>query len=123
MCLWIGYWLVLFIITHRRFESAPDFVPPGGDKAIHFLLYFVLAWLGWRYLRSAGRSITLSKLMLWFAIYVAYAAFDEWLQQFVGRHASVTDWAADVAGCLVATLVLARRGQSRTLSEHDSKSD
>ncbi len=123
MCVWIGYWLVLFIITHRRFESTPDFVPPGSDKAVHFLLYFVLTWLGWRYLRSAGKSITLSRLILWFAIYCTYAAFDEWLQQFVGREMSVMDWAADVAGCLVAALILARWGRSKVLSEHESKSD
>ena len=61
-------------------------------------MYLVLALLGGRYLRSTGRRLTWEVLALWASVYIAFGALDEWLQQFVGRTASVGDWLADLLG-------------------------
>lgn len=116
--LWVGFWAVLFVIMH---------VPPpelaahigGADCAAHFAAYFILASLGAHYLRQSRRGTIIAALMGWAAIYLAYAAFDEWLQQFVRRTPDFRDWLADAGGVTVATVVaVVREWRSRArLSE------
>ncbi len=112
LSLWIAYWVVLFIVTHRPLGAGAGLLPQGADKVIHFLLYFVLAILGGWHVRSAGRRLSLAHMIVWVGIYAAYAGFDEWLQRFVERTPSLWDWVADVAGVAAATVVLARKGRS-----------
>jgi len=86
---------------------------PHVDKILHFALFFLLVWLGGRYLLSPSPGNPTTTLGLWAAIYVGYAAADELLQAPVGRTASLADWLCDVAGILCATAILAamhRRG-------------
>ena len=104
--IWISYWLALFIVTHRPGPAGVGLPIPGADKAIHFALYFALVLLGGRYLRATGRRLTFSRLVAWACVYAAYGAFDEWLQQFVGRSMSFYDWLADLVGIAGATAVL-----------------
>lgn len=100
--LWVGAWGVLAVIMH---------VPPSeltrrigrADWAAHFAAYFILASLGARHLRRSKGGVDVTALAGWAAVYFAYAAADEWLQRFVSRTPSYTDWLADVAGVLVAT--------------------
>jgi len=113
---WLGYWIVLFLLMHRPLPEIPR-MRPGSDKIAHFFLYFLLAFLGGRCLRSFGRALTIPGLAFWAALYAAYAAADEWLQQFVGRDMSMGDWLADVAGIVVASLLLAATRRSPQISE------
>lgn len=113
---WLGYWLVLFVLNHRPLRRIP-YLAHGSDKVAHFVMYLVLALLGGRYLRSTGRRLTWRLLSLWALVYIAFAAIDEWLQQFVGRTTSVGDWQADVLGVCIGTLWLAMRKPSATVSE------
>lgn len=119
--LWIGYWAVLFVATHRPLGAGAALIPPGGDKLIHFVAYFVLVILGDRYMRSVGRPRTPARMITWAGIYAAYGGFDEWLQGFVSRTPSLWDWIADVAGIAAATLVLTWQGRSRVLSERERR--
>ena len=121
LVLWIGYWAALFVVTHRPLGAGTGLLPPGADKAIHFVLYFVLVILGGWSMRSAGRRPSLGTLIAWAGIYAAYAGFDEWLQQYVERTPSFWDWAADVAGVATATITLAWKGRSDALSQRDGR--
>ena len=123
LALWIGYWVALFVVTHRPLGAGTGLLPPGADKVIHFALYFVLVILGGWNLRSAGRRSSLGTLIAWAGVYAAYAGIDEWLQQFVERTPSFWDWAADVAGVATGTVVLAWKGRSDALSQHDRRTE
>ena len=102
---WIGYWSGLFVIMHVPLPTgAPAIV--GGDKGIHFALYLVLTLLGGRCQRASGARASVPSLILWAVIYTAYAAFDEWLQQFTGRFTSFGDFVADVIGVAAGTALL-----------------
>jgi VanZ family protein len=71
---------------------------PGCDKILHFIEYSRLG-LGLRYWSGGGRP-------LFVLGGTGFAALDEFHQRYVpGRHASLLDWAADLAGVLVGFLV------------------
>ena len=114
--LWLGYWLALFVVMHIPIQ--PHGMPRVAhlDKVVHFVMYFVLAWLGGRYFLASGR-VSNALILLWASACIAYAALDEWLQQFVGRETSLADWTADVVGVVAAGVVIAltRRRMSRTV--------
>lgn len=116
--IWITYWFILFILTHMpvmRTVSLPQF----SDKVVHFVMFFLLAFIGgWRYRTKPMAG--LRGLFLWTVIYIAYAGFDEWLQQFVGRSTSLNDFWANLAGIVVATLTLLTFHRPRVLSDPPS---
>ncbi len=103
--LWVGYWLGLFIVMHIP-VPAPAPALAGSDKGIHFALYLILTLLGGRYQLAREARASTGALIFWAVIYTAYAAVDEWAQQFAGRTMSSGDWIADVAGVAVGTVVL-----------------
>lgn len=114
--LWIGYWVILFAVMHRPLPGGLGLPAPWLDKLIHVGVYFILAALGgWHQFRM-GRGRRPGLLIGWVCVYGAYAALDEWLQQFVGRTASWGDWLADVAGVLAATIVLVLQERSAVRS-------
>jgi VanZ family protein len=87
----------------------------GGDKVLHFCLYFLLAWLGGKAILSRSGRLRLSLLVLWSLVYIVYGGLDEWTQQYVGRTTSLHDWLADGAGVASAAVVLwfSSRGSER----------
>ena len=108
-----GRWApaVLWAVTLVVLTSWPN---PGvpqvgqGDKLVHALLYGILAWLVARaeprWIASPTRAAPV------FAALAAFAAADEWHQQYVpGRSASVDDWAADAVGAALALALAAVR--------------
>ena len=114
LCLWLGYWLALFIVMHVPASSLRPLRFNYADKIIHLVLYFLLAWLGGRYFFVAGRAVSIAKLVAFAGIYGLYAAFEEWSQKFVGRTMSLGDWLTDAVGILLATLLLALQRRSNT---------
>lgn len=115
--LWVGYWIALFTVTHVPMSGGDGLPVPHVDKAIHVGLYFLLVWLGGRHLARTVRPQPVRVLFAWAAGYAVYALFDEFLQSLVSRTMSLGDWLADVAGILLATVLLARRPGSTKLSE------
>ena len=92
---------LIFLASHRAWPLpvAPPF--PHADKAVHALIFGLLAALTARALRAAGWGV---RRALWTAVLAAslYGALDEWHQSFVpGRDADPRDWAADTAGALL----------------------
>ena len=93
------------------FAPGPDVPPspPGVDKLVHASLFGVLALTGlWAGLRQWWLG----------AVLVAYAGVSELIQMLplLARDGSFADWAADVTGVLLGSLVwiaIARRRSSR----------
>jgi hypothetical protein len=119
--IWVGYWCCLALVMHIPKLGSGGLSVKGGDKAIHFALYALLAWLGGRvYVARHGR-LDRSVLLLWMLVYAAYGALDEWTQGFIGRNASLYDWLADAAGIVTATIVLIASETSKRRNVETSK--
>jgi VanZ family protein len=90
--LWAALILVLTSVPHP-----PVVGPDNSDKAVHFIVYFVLGLLWIRPGESRGRP-WIPALVASIAI-LCFAAVDELHQLLIpGRFASLTDWFADAAG-------------------------
>ncbi len=107
-------WLAAFAATHMPAENIPT--TPGGPAAMHLIGYFGLtvmfvATLAAHRVRR-GRRILSAAIVL-----PVYGLVDEWTQSFVGRDADVVDCLVDVAGALLAVvlveLILAARGRRK----------
>lgn len=101
------YWPFLFFLTHAPFapEILKEFQP--SDKALHFLVFFMLAFLLYSALCNP-KKLVLKNYSVWLTLIliVFYAAFDEWLQGFCGRNRSFFDFTANLAGILCAFVLL-----------------
>ena len=87
-----------------------------SDWIIHTAFYFVLTWLGGQCLFAPDRGASIRTALGWAVVYALYAALDEWLQQFVGRTTSLSDWLWDLVGIAAATVILELRQWYRALS-------
>ena len=71
---------------------------PGGiphlDKLVHFLLYAGEGWLVTRALRTRRPPSLLAALLS----IAAFAALNEWSQQFFVRDPDMLDWTVDTIG-------------------------
>ncbi len=117
LSLWAGFWVFMCTVTHVPITHRGPFSVTYSDKAVHFAMYFILAWLGGRRLARTYGSYSVGWLVFWALAYTAYAAVDEWVQPFFGRTMSWWDWVADVAGVIAATSWLLYKRTSTMLSE------
>jgi len=96
-------WTGALVATHIPASK----IPPVGasDKLLHVLGYFLLASIFWLTLkgydvkRFMRLACVLSGLM-------AYGVFDELTQPIFNRRASIYDWLADVAGTIIAVIIM-----------------
>jgi VanZ family protein len=102
-----AYWLALFVATHYPRVPIPGEIP-HGDKLVHFAAFGVLAFLFWHAVK-ARRPLGHRFVWVAAAILIPYAALDEWLQQFVGRHTDPADLVANTAGIVAVLAVLELR--------------
>lgn len=116
---WIAYWCCLFIVTHIPIPAGVNLGVKHGDKIIHFVVYFVLTWLGGCYLRASERPNLYRSLMRWALVYLAYGCLDECLQPLVRRSFSYGDILANATGIALASLILAWLVSRRGISEPD----
>ena len=103
---WIGYWCVLFVLTHTPVEGGVPAPIPHADKAYHFILFFLLTWLGGQHVLRLRPRAPATAFLVWAVVYSCYAALDEWTQPLFGRIASPLDWVCDLTGIVAATVVL-----------------
>lgn len=101
--LWIAYWLLIFIATHVPAQGIPRVQAKHVDKAVHFAMYFGLTVLAARYVAVTGAATARRRILAWAGVFVAYAAFDEWLQQYTYRSMDFWDWLADTGGVTSGT--------------------
>ncbi len=100
-----AYWVFLFCATHFP-ELRLDWGIRDPDKYAHVTAFGLLAVLFWQFAETLYRP--LSGRFAWLAAVwlTAYAAFDEYTQQFMGRGTNVADWLASTSGIVGATLVM-----------------
>jgi VanZ family protein len=102
------YWFAVFTLTHL--PRVPAVQICGHDLTLHATVFFFLT-LFWWLARYGYRRPGLTQRGLWFtlALMATYAAVDELTQglSFIGRHPSHLDWLADVAGCVLALVLIA----------------
>ena len=100
-----AYWIFLFACTH--FPNLRLDVPiESPDKYAHLGAFGLLAFLWWRFAETIKRL--LSARFVWISAFWlgAYAAFDEYLQQFVGRTTDLEDWLCNMVGILAVLAAL-----------------
>ena len=107
------YWPVLFILTHVPIPKRLLVNLDTSDKTLHFLAYFILSFLAYLAIGTAGK-INWRKKNVWllFLTIIVYAVLDEWLQGLVGRNCDVMDFLSDVAGaasCLILLTIFSVR--------------
>src|SRR5262249_39743542 len=87
-------WVFFFACTHFPGARLPDV--PSSDKIVHFCVFGLLAFLFWKFFESFTRP--LSGRFVWWTLpaLAAYAAIDEYLQQFVHRGTDIEDWLANM---------------------------
>ncbi|MBX3438519.1 MAG: VanZ family protein [Planctomycetaceae bacterium] len=98
------YWFTLFLATHIPIRESPASIP-GGDKAVHFVAYAILAML-LTFFVGLRRALTFKVAAILVAGIATYGAIDEWLQIPVGRTCDIADWAFDVAGAIIGVLLI-----------------
>jgi len=100
-----GYWLALFVATHLPHVPAKLSIP-GADKWEHVGAYGTLCLL--LAVRQTFVPPVNWKILCRIACFVAlYGVFDELTQPFVGRHADIADWFADILGSALGLAVFA----------------
>jgi len=114
---WIALWIGMFVATHIPVRAIGVLHFRHADKLVHAGLYALLTILGGRRLKMSGRSVATRSLLSWGGVYAAYGVLDEWLQSYVGRSMSFSDWLADVVGISIATAWLLRARRATELSE------
>jgi VanZ family protein len=108
-----AYWLFLFCVTHLPFLRL-DLPIESSDKVAHLGAFGLLAFLFWRFVEALGRPLSGRFVYLAGFWLFAYAGFDEYLQQFVGRSTDLDDWLCDTAGITAVLLLLEwRRRKAR----------
>ena len=96
-------WLAAFAATH-----VPATTIRGvhvGDKTLHTVGYFFLTGAFLLTLATRGRTRQL-RIGLALAVMTAYGAFDELTQELVNRSAEWRDFLADLAGVILAVIVV-----------------
>lgn len=115
---YVRYWLpviawaaVISYMSSLSGDNLPDMGIVGADKFAHFSEYLVLGMLLTRAIFGQAPKISLSRaLLLSIIISVLYAAVDEWHQTLIpGRQADVLDFAADIAGIILGSMLYLRR--------------
>jgi VanZ family protein len=100
-----AYWIFLFCLTH--FPGLQVDVPiRAPDKIAHVGAFGLLAFLFWRFAQTVRHPLSARFAFTAAFALVAFAAVDEYLQQFVGRGTDLVDWLCDVAGIVVVLAFL-----------------
>jgi VanZ family protein len=92
------YWGAIFLATHTPPVHMPTDIP-YSDKLAHFTAFAGLAFLLTLAL-YIWRPFRWRWLLVAVMIAAIYGMLDEFTQSYVGRHADVRDWLADVAGAI-----------------------
>lgn len=95
-----AYWIFLFCMTHFPRVNLGN-VPSNFDKVMHIGAFGVLAAAYWKFFESFVRPVPAGFALRAAPVLIAYAALDEYLQQFVGRGTDVLDWLANSVGVVL----------------------
>ena len=118
-----AYWIFLFVMTHLPRPRIGPILQ--GDKILHTLAFGALAFFFWRFAEAVQGRLSWRFAWLAFLWLGAYAGFDEWLQQFVGRSTDIVDWLFNLLGMAIVLGWLEyrrRAGQGRTAGPRQRRS-
>jgi VanZ family protein len=104
----ILYWPFIFILTHIPIPNILLQQMHASDKALHFLVYFILICVLW-FAVSPDRKVSFRNKKIWIIlpILVFYAAADEWLQGCAaGRTRDFMDFVANLKGLMGGLVVI-----------------
>jgi VanZ family protein len=109
--LWV---IVIYVLSANPAAQLSAQTPPGVEKIVHALLYFVLCWLVWRsfFFQDVFPLMRNGAYLGAFIFCVTFGVLDEYHHDFVsGRTADFFNVIADVGGVLlfVAIASLGRR--------------
>lgn len=96
----ILYAALILVVSSVPNLKTPLVRVPGGDKAIHFLEYGILALLTLRSVRHWKAGMTLKQTAVFAMVLVTvFPVIDEFLQSFIpGRSPEIYDFVADICG-------------------------
>jgi len=105
----IAYWIAIFILTHIPIIHISFLVRQvnASDKSLHFIAYFLLAFLLWLAF-NPSQKVEWQKTSVWWSLFVivCYGAMDELLQTYMARSSSIFDFIADISGAISALILL-----------------
>lgn len=109
-----GWAALIFWLSSQSEPVEQDiWLPPHADKVVHMILFGVLAWLVYPFMRIIGWNELLAACVS-LAIASVYGIIDEWHQSYVpNRQMDLYDWIADTLGA--ATVFWLRAKESRIL--------
>ncbi len=99
--------------------------PPGVDKIVHAVFYFVLCWLAWRafYHQDTFPMMRNSAFLGAFIFCVAFCVLDELHQMFVpGRSSDLYDAIAAAGGALLFVAIASLRRHHAEGDEENKRS-
>lgn len=97
--------IVLIVLTHLPNRMLPIMQKvPMDDKQMHFSAFFIVTLLYGISIYARGKR-GLFRLFVLVAIMAAFAALDEYTQQFVERDSCLYDYYADLKGIGLAAAV------------------
>lgn len=103
----IAYMAVIFVLSAQS-DLPASFPFHGGDKAAHAVIYLGLALLVFRSTVRSPLAGYRWPYVQSFVLAVLYGVTDEFHQKFVpGRTMDVIDWLSDIAGVLLALILIA----------------
>ena len=100
-CLFV--WTGAIIATHIPAGKIPHI--SASDKLLHVVGYFFLASIFWLTLKGYDVK-RITRLICVSMGLMAYAVLDELTQPIFNRDASIYDWLADVAGTIIAVILM-----------------
>jgi VanZ family protein len=106
-----AYAIFLFASTHLPRLRGPDI--PASDKVMHLLAFGGLTFLFWRFCETFESRLSSSFVWAATPALIAWAAFDEYTQQFVYRGTDWADFIADTMGILLVTAFMEWRRRVR----------
>jgi VanZ family protein len=111
----------LLVGTHISEEHLRGFAM-DNDKFLHFVIYFIVAFLYGFALRAGGWYSLLLRASLFLGLAVL-AALDEYTQQFFHRQTELLDYCADLAGIALGVIIskVARHGVDRMVEKRRSR--
>ena len=109
------YWALLAFSTHYPSVYIPTNIT-YRDKVVHCCAFGGLAFLYWQFAETRKRPLTSTFVWSAAVVLLAYAAIDEYTQQFFGRDTDILDFLADLIGVtsMLTVLEWRRRRPSRS---------
>ncbi|HTY36484.1 MAG TPA: VanZ family protein [Bacteroidota bacterium] len=114
--------IIVYVVSAIPFLQRFMYTPPGIEKIVHAVLFFVLCWLTWRlFYNQEGFPVMRGAALLGsFLFCLVFGFLDEYHHNFVsGRSADMNNVIANVGGAMlfVAISLLRRHKSAKDESE------